>query len=399
MNFEWRVRGASRADHALVVFSDIEMGAGGPTDDFPASDWLAELLRTYRHPPWDRLPLTVVFNGDTFDFLKTPVDGRWSHLVDEGLALEKLRRVIEAHPAFFDVLHRTLRAPGPERDVVFTVGNHDFELLFPAVQAAIRDAIGGDEDNVRFPGFAYDVGEVHVEHGSQSDPLFRMDPAAPFLGYGGRQVLDLPWASVALIEVAMPLHPVLYPCDRARPLGAVLERLPEVRTMLLDRYWQYWTRDWLSAWWSASDPTKRVSWTMFRQVAWRLQSGDASVQLDPALRPGEPAHRLEITGHLHEPRWSTDGGRRRLQTGCIRDEFELLPDGRIGELLPKVYAEVLLAGGRVLRSQLVEVLGDRERAAAMPDHLDAVLDAVRRLREDQEADAAAQARQLEDERR
>jgi hypothetical protein len=399
MEFTSRIRGLGRADHALVVFSDIEMGAGGDTDDFPASDWLAELFGSYNDGPWSSIPLTLVFDGDTFDLLKCPVDGTYTHLVDEVAALAKMRAVIEAHPWFFHGLHRFLRHPGAERDVVFVVGNHDFELLFPGVQAVVRDAIGGTTDNVRFPGFAYDVGDVHVEHGSQADPLFRMDPAKPFVQWAGRPILNLPWGAVALAEVAMPLHSLLYPCDRARPLSRVLEMLPEVRALLLDRYWQYWTRDWLSAWWFAKDPTKRVSWTLFRQVAWRLQSGDASIALDPALWDTvNDAHRVVISGHLHDPTWSTVDGRRVLHTGCLRDEFHLEADGTVGDLLPKVYAEVLLAEGRAIRAQLVEVLGDRERAARMPGAITEVLEGVRQLRADVQAEEEAQAAQLAKER-
>ncbi len=398
MDFSARLTGLDRADHALVVVSDVEMGAGGPTDDFPGSAWLIELLEQYLRPPWARVPLTLVFNGDTFDLLKTPVDGVHTHLVDERVALARLAGVLAAHPRFLEGLERWLRFDGAPRDVVFVVGNHDYELLFPAVQEGLRDALGGTIDNVRFPGFAYDVGDVHLEHGSQVDPLFRLDPERPFLEWQGRPILALPWAAVALVQVAMPLHGVLYPCDRARPLRRVLELLPDVRGLLLDRYWQYWTRDWLSAWWSASDPTKTVSWTMFRQVAWRLQSGDASVVVDPTLEQGVDARcSLVISGHLHEATLARTGGRRVLHTGCLRDEFALEPDGRVGELLPKVYAEVLLRRGKVLRSQLVEVLGDPTQAAEMPASVLDVREPLAALRRAQETYAAAQAKQLADE--
>lgn len=400
MDTSAHLRGVGRADRALVVFSDVEMGAGGETDDFPATDWLANLIDTYQQGDWARVPLTLVFNGDTFDFLKCPVDGRYVHLVDEATALAKARAVVGTHPRFFEGLRRFVRHDGADRDIVFTVGNHDFELLFPAVQRAIRDAADGTTESVRFHGFGWDVGDVRIEHGSQADPLFRMDPAAAFATWGGRRVLNLPWGAVALIEVAMPLHRLLYPCDRARPLADVLEQLPEVRALLLERYWEYWTRDWLSAWWSAKDPTKRVSWTLFRQVAWRLQSGDASIQLDPSLWDGvTPLHRVVVSGHLHEPSWTTVKGRRVLHTGCMRDEFRLEDDGAIGDLLPKVYAEVLLAGGRAISARLVEVLGDRARAASMPRSITDVLDGVRALRAGSSEEAQAEQLRREDDER
>jgi hypothetical protein len=393
--------GLARADHALVVFSDVEMGTGGETDDFPNTGWLAELFTAYCEGRWADLPLDLVFNGDTFDLLKTPVDGRYVHLVDQDAALAKLEAVIAAHPFFFRGLREVLGHTRARRRVIFTVGNHDFELLFPALQERIRREVGGDADQVLFPGWEIDIGDVHIEHGSQADPLFRVEPATPFVTWEGREVLNLPWGAVALIDVAMPLHRILYACDRARPLTDVLARLPEVRSLLLDRYWQYWTRDWLGAWWSASDPMKRVSWTIFRQVARRLQSGDASVQLDPARYAqiaGGP-HRLILLGHLHDPAWVQVGHAKVLRTGCMRDEFRLEADGRIGDVLPKVYAEVLLDRGKVFRSQLVEVEGEPGIAAAMPASIDEVRTGVAELREQLADQAGAQEAQLAHESR
>jgi UDP-2,3-diacylglucosamine pyrophosphatase LpxH len=382
LSSDLRWRDVVRADQALVVFSDVEMGPGGDTDDFPNTSWLAELFLAYNLDPWADVAVDLVFNGDTFDLLKTPVDGRFTHLVDEAVALAKMDRVIAAHPAFFRGLTEFLGHRRAPRRVFFVVGNHDYELLFPAVQDAIRGAIGAPSDTVVFPGFDVNFGDVHVEHGSQADPLFRIAPEEPLIPWNGGAVLNLPWGAVALIDVAMPLHGVLYPCDRARPIGRVLGILPEVRALLLDRYWQYWTRDWLSAWWSASDPMKQISWTMFRQVASRLQSGDAAVRLDPQMADAIAAgpHRVVLLGHLHDAAWYNVDGTKVLRTGCMRDEFLVGEDGAIGAVREKVYAEVLLQNGAAFRSHLVEVSGVPGTAAAMPASILDVLAPVRAMR-------------------
>ncbi len=335
-------------DHVLIVVSDVEIGSGGPTDDFPQSGALAELLLSYLDtPPFSDRQLSFVFNGDTFDFLKTPTgDGSYPIHITEAAALEKLARVERAHGAFFDAL----RQLATRASVHFVVGNHDPELLFPAVQRRLSD-LG---PHVHHAGFGLEIGGVRIEHGHQQDPMFRMDESAPFATVGEDRVLNLPWGSLALLEVAVPLHPVFYPFDRVRPRSASLQYVPEVRELLLAKYWDYWTREFWKL--RDADPLHRVSWTMLRQVAYRFSSRDPDVpELTPSkLRRPSSAVTLALTGHRHLPiLWDQDEF-RWVQTGCFRNEFRFDADDT-RELLPSAYAEVFLQCGKVRRSRLVEV--------------------------------------------
>ena len=49
-------------DRLIVIFSDIEMGAGGDTDDFPHSEFLARQLLAYQNGPFRDIPVDFVFN-------------------------------------------------------------------------------------------------------------------------------------------------------------------------------------------------------------------------------------------------------------------------------------------------------------------------------------------------
>ncbi len=335
-------------DRLLVVVSDVEIGCGGSTDDFPQSQALGELLLSYLDtPPFHDIRLTFVFNGDTFDFLKAPIgDGTYPIYMSEAAALEKLGRIERAHSPFFDAL----RELATRAHVHFVVGNHDPELLFPGVQERLSK-LG---PNVHHEGFVMEIGGVRIEHGHQQDPMFRMDEAAPFVEVDGETVLNLPWGSLALLEVAMPLHPIFYPFDRVRPRTAPLEQVPEVRELLLSKYWDYWTREfWKNR---DTDPLHRISWTMLRQVVYRFGSRDPDVpDLNPSILHRQyPQATLSLMGHRHTPiLWDKDDF-RLLQTGCFRNEFRF--DQRdTRELLPSVYAEVYLGCGKVRRSRLVEV--------------------------------------------
>ena len=208
---------AGDADRLVVVMSDIEMGAGGPLDDFPHTEFLAEVILAYGRGPFADLRVDLVFNGDTLDLLKTSWDGTHPHHITQEVAAGKLGRIIAAHPQFFDALGEFLE-PGPEqRRVHFVVGNHDIDLFFAAVREGVRTRIGAPPDSVLFPGVELDIGDVHIEHGSQADPMFVVDPSAPFITHEGQRILDLPWGTIGLLEGALNLQPLLHHHDRLKP--------------------------------------------------------------------------------------------------------------------------------------------------------------------------------------
>ena len=394
-----------KPDRLVVAISDIEMGAGGVTDDFPHDEWLADLLYRYNTGPWADRPVDFVFHGDTFDFLKRPGLPSRPHHITDVVGVAKLDRIADAHEVFLGALSEILCSRRAPRRAFFLLGNHDPELAFSAVQDHLRERLGlpGDAERVRFPGLQLRLGEVHFEHGSQGDPLFRVDPDKLFVDYEGRQLLALPWGSVALLATAIPMHGQLSHLDRVMPRQRVFEILPEARELLLMLMWQYWTRDFVRDLWDG-DPLKSVSWTLFHEIVYRYRTEDANVTAsldayeDLLRERGGP--RLVVLGHRHSPGWITRYDRKLLVTGCLRDEFTIDRAGRTVALLPKVYAEIEMAGERVLRSQLIETRGP------LPQHVPELLDEYRpRLLEllgstqDRSALHRAQTTQVDRERR
>jgi len=366
-------------DRLVVALSDIEMGAGGVTDDFPHTGFLAELIDAYGGPRFAQITVDLVFNGDTFDLLKVPIDGQWPVFITEAVALKKLDKVIATHPEFFDALKRFLTTGGAERRVHFIVGNHDQELLFEAVQRVIATRIG--VDGVNFPGVQLDIGDARFEHGSQVDPMFQIDPATPFLQSEAGQILALPWGTVAILEAALPLQPYLYDMDRLKPRARVFELVPEVRDLVVGSFWRYWTdsgwREWLGA-----HPLKRVSWTMLKEIAYRFGTLNTEVEEGEQYRKllqEDDRLRLIVCGHVHKPSWWTFGDRKLLYTGCFRDEFAMDRVGNVISALPKCYAEVYLREDRVVRSHLVELDGPPPAPGHAPTSVFVVLPRIRPL--------------------
>jgi UDP-2,3-diacylglucosamine pyrophosphatase LpxH len=391
---ELRRRGVP--DRLVVVFSDIEMGAGGPYDDFPRSDFLAEIIRSYGQDPYRWLAVDLVFNGDTFDLLKTSTGGAWPTHITRDIAVAKMERIAAAHPAFFEALRDHVRDDPGRRRVFFVVGNHDMELLFPEVQALLRQRIDAPQ-NVHFPGLEMSIGRLHVEHGSQLDPLFMVDAARPFITpKAGEPILALSWAAVALLEVAIPLQPLLYHHDRLKPKELVFELMPEVKELLTSELWTYWTRRYFQELVSG-DPIKTVSWTMIKELVRRLASWNPEIELGegPQRRMMEnEKFDVYLVGHQHEPGWWSHGNRKVLRTGCMRDEFMIVERGRAQIAINKTWAEVYLHGDDVVRSQLIERVAPDRPAGTTPDSIFDVLPAVReRLASQREVSDAQRAAQ------
>jgi UDP-2,3-diacylglucosamine pyrophosphatase LpxH len=366
LNRRSSIAGQPRADRLVVSLSDLEIGSGGVLDDVPDAAFVASVIRSYAAEPFLDIAVDFVFNGDTFDLLKTSIDGIYPVHITAAVAVAKLEMVLDAHVEFVEAIRDFLAAPG-ERRVFFIVGNHDQELLFPEVQAALQRRIGNDE-SVYFPGFSIGIGDALFEHGSQGDGLFRVPPETPFLSHKGERILNLPWGTVSLLHAMMPLQVHLYWADRLKPRKLVFKHIPELQEVLANAFWQYWTRDyWRNLW--EGDPLLRPTWTMARELAYRFSSLDPDVEMglvfQQHLRKDEH-WRVRCVGHHHRPTWWSYGDRKLLTTGCYRNEFMVEQDGRIGVLLPKVHAEVYQRRGESVRSQLVELNGPEMPVGFVP---------------------------------
>jgi hypothetical protein len=374
------MKGANSADRLLVILSDIEMGRGGPTDDFPHSDVLADLLLSYDEGPSRDLPIELIFNGDTFDLLKTPYKGAFPRHITREVAEGKMESICAAHPRFFDAIARLLASRRAERKVHFIVGNHDAELAFPELQAMVRERCGGD-DRITFPGLALDIGRVHVEHSSQFDPMFRVDPKALFVDYEGERILNISWGAAALLDTVIPLTELLCFHDRLKPKELLFKLIPEIRDLLTARFWSYWGRDFWKGYFRGPDPTQQLTWTMLKEVVWRFASKNPDVmpidELTARLSTSDE-FLLYVLGHKHQSTWTSYGDRKVLQAGCMRNEYMLLPDGAVRSIA-KCYVEAYLRDGVPIVSDFVEVESPPAPAGYVPASIYDAVPAVRAL--------------------
>lgn len=369
------------ADRIVVVLSDIEMGDGGVQDEFPHDAWLVSLLRHYQQGRFTDLPVDFVFNGDSFDLLKVPYRGGWTHHVTADVALTKMASIIAAHAGFFEGLREVLAHSAAPRTVHFVVGNHDAELVFPQVQALIRSTLGGR--GVSFPGFELRIGPVLLEHGSQRDVMFRVDPDQPFVTIDGQPMLGLSWGSVALLDALIPMRPLFYFHDRLRPKSRVMELVPDIRELILARVWTYWSRDFWRELVSTRDPLLRLDAAMVKEVLWRFATTNTEVHLDPEWLERvveQDQAELFVLGHVHQPTSHEHRGKRILQLGAMRDEYDLREDGMRFEPRLKQILEIRLKGDRVRGIVSHEVLGPLRDDGSVPRTIWDVLDEVEKAK-------------------
>src|SRR5262252_9536939 len=99
--------------------------------------------------------LTLVLNGDVFDFDAPRVkDGR-SVFVDEprtpDRAVPHLDAILDDHPVFVAALARLI---AERHRIVFVSGNHDVELTLPSVRERLRERL---VDAARRASFEYET--------------------------------------------------------------------------------------------------------------------------------------------------------------------------------------------------------------------------------------------------
>lgn len=219
--------------HDVVVLSDLHIGRGRnpETGRYHPLETFFHDLDLRRFLAWCAadaglrgVRLKVVFNGDTFDLLRTEIHGDAQHRSrrEARFGLDPTPEVVQAqmelivagHPGVVDAL-ADLCAGGHE--IAILPGNHDLEIQWSAAQAPLRaalrealarrpiDDLEAAAARLTFPPwFVYEPGRLWIEHGCQYD-------AESAFHFPLRQRLEAELASAggppdkALLEEDLPL--------------------------------------------------------------------------------------------------------------------------------------------------------------------------------------------------
>jgi UDP-2,3-diacylglucosamine pyrophosphatase LpxH len=197
-----------------LVLSDLHIGTGhrkgeiNVYDDFREDDRLEQLLQRFSTGSHENDEIHLVLNGDIFDLLKVPVNGKFPDAITERLAITKLEQCLAGHPRLARGLSDFLRN-GKNR-ITYQPGNHDMELFFAGCQRLFCRAVTGQDAHERLsfvpeePHFT--LHGVQFHHGHQFEAIHAFDFKKLFISRGQREpILNLPWGSLFILHVVNSL--------------------------------------------------------------------------------------------------------------------------------------------------------------------------------------------------
>ncbi len=204
-----------------LVFSDIHLTTAEKPDptqplwkrykqrDLFVDRTIADMLNHFGRTVDGRIE--CVLNGDIFDFdavtqLPEPLGETKLSWIEQDRGMNataaksawKMGAILDDHPVFVGALRQLL---DDGHRVVFVVGNHDLDLLWPSVQEVVRERLGRPpvHEELRFCEWFYISGrDTLIEHGHQYDSYcLSLDPVWPTVRVGDEVRVRLPFGNYA----------------------------------------------------------------------------------------------------------------------------------------------------------------------------------------------------------
>lgn len=340
----------------VIIVGDIEMGAGNLTDDFIADNALSKLIMKYSKRP---NPVDLVLNGDTFDFLKCPYTLKpkplYTPYITTQVALSKIKLINKAHPLVFRALRKFTQQKN--KVIYFIRGNHDFELVFPEVQQAIKKCINVQGENIIFPGLWYDKDGVYSEHGHQYDPFNKIETI--FADHKNQRILNNSFISTMIITTFLRLkekHPFM---ERIKPIPTLFSVYPLIRKKMNRRLVFHMVKSMVYY------PLRHFRHPLhkfpasflkkfLREAFSRLVSGNMEpFAVIPYFKKAQPSREgIIILSHIHETNILKSPKNTIIHPNSWRDEYILNPSTK--KLIPKRkrYVHITMHNNKKLRWKL-----------------------------------------------
>ena len=342
----------------IIILGDIEMGGGTLTDDFISDNTLVKLIYSLCNK---NAPVDLVFNGDTFDFLKCPyiVNNATSyprHITSE-ISLAKLRLIYQAHTKVFEALKRF--AAEKKNNIYFIIGNHDPDLVHPEVQESIQSLLESSE-NIFF-SFYYNEQGIHAEHGHQYDFLNKVNEERLFLNYKGQKILNIPWVSFGLISKFMLLKEQYPMLERITPRPAIFSNHKSVEKIitrqglkyLLKCLVYYPIRYYYDPTYTFPRELVREFYRRWKHVHWDI---DEIVTVFKKKRKTKLLrNKIYVFGHIHKSYTEQNGKITIIHPDTWREEYFMDIQTRLLTTKSKKYVSIQVEHDQSLNWKLVSI--------------------------------------------
>lgn len=342
----------------IIILGDVEMGGGTLTDDFIADATLARLIHSYTKK---KIAVDLIFNGDTFDFLKCPyikggIKSYPRHITEE-ISHIKLHMIYAAHKLVFDALR--LFVKNKTHRIYFIIGNHDQDLFFEEIQNELKNILGS-KDNVFF-AIQYNEHGVYAEHGQQYDFLNKVNPKHIFLNYNGKPILNAPWISFGVMSrftTVKDEHPFL---ERIKPIPTLFA-LHETIMKQLTRtsIWYFFKSIVYYPLRYYYDPTYTFPRVFLGEFYHRWRKFhfevDHIVEKFKKKKKGLfSQNKIFVLGHIHEHYREEEQGWVIIHPDTWRDEYTL--DKATQKLIskPKRYVQIIVDDDKPLSWKVIDV--------------------------------------------
>lgn len=340
-------------EEKVYIISDIEMGRGDIMDDFSDDEIVTNFVKKIAAENKDK-KITLVLNGDIFDFLKMAYKDQYPRYITEKISLWKLEEVIKTHPKVFSGFREFVK--NKNHILFFVIGNHDADLVWPSLQQRIREELNADEndENVGF-NYWYEKNGVHVEHGHLLEPFFRINPKKAIIKFRGNEILNTPFGSQMCFKHLVHFKQKFSKDEQYFPKPLAFKKNPQMnreknglmkKVLLRDLIW--------NPLWHWNDPTYRIPY--FSLLDHFLHYGLNVIDDDKffkritkrALRK-YPDQQCIVLGHLHLFKKDEREGKQILVTDTWRNEYDLTNNL---QKKTKSYGEISLLNSKIVTSSL-----------------------------------------------
>jgi UDP-2,3-diacylglucosamine pyrophosphatase LpxH len=225
-----------------IIVSDLHLSAGhaaegNPLEDFGSDQEFASLLDGLAaESERDGAEVELIVNGDAFEMLQVPNVTQFQpdevyppptyHSSSEADSVLKMAIIIAAHQLFFDALKRFVQPGPPRRHVTFVKGNHDINLHWDGVQAAIRQAVGATGPRLRLATFEerrVSREGIYVEHGNQyAEIVDRINDMEEPHDHENPDQLAIPLGSWFVMDVFNIVERQRYWIDGVKPITSLV---------------------------------------------------------------------------------------------------------------------------------------------------------------------------------